>query len=122
MTEKYSIQRKIKAVCMQIICVFWICNGFAARPIMKPHEHMMRSWKMNGLSDVRLALYSQELVNGQARSMKGSYPSNLSRWALFQHRRATRRALLSLTADQLKDIGLTREQAREEGLKPFWRE
>jgi uncharacterized protein YjiS (DUF1127 family) len=77
---------------------------------------------MNGLSDVRLALYSQELVDGQARSVKTSYPCNLSRWALFQHRRATRRALLSLNADQLKDIGLTAEQARAEGVKPFWRE
>lgn len=77
---------------------------------------------MNGLSDVRLALHSQELVDGQARSVKASYPSNLSRWALFQQRRATRRALLSLNADQLKDVGLTAEQAREEGVKPFWRE
>jgi uncharacterized protein YjiS (DUF1127 family) len=77
---------------------------------------------MNGLSDVRLALYGQELVDGQARSVKTSYPRNLSRWALFQHRRATRRALLNLNADQLKDVGLTAEQARQEGLKPFWRE
>jgi uncharacterized protein YjiS (DUF1127 family) len=37
------------------------------------------------------------------------------------HRLHTRKALLALTADQLKDIGLTREQALEEGLKPFWR-
>ncbi|MEQ7919037.1 DUF1127 domain-containing protein [Xanthomonas sp. WHRI 1810A] len=77
---------------------------------------------MNGLSDVRLALYSQELVDGQARSVKVSYPDNLGRWSLFQHRRATRRALLNLNADQLKDIGLTAEVAREEGMKPFWRE
>ena len=28
---------------------------------------------------------------------------------------------LNLTPEQLKDIGLTREQAHEEGLKPFWR-
>lgn len=77
---------------------------------------------MNGLSDVRLALYGQELVDGQARSVKVSCPRNLGLWALFQHRQATRRALLSLNADQLKDVGLTAEQARGEGLKPFWRE
>jgi uncharacterized protein YjiS (DUF1127 family) len=47
-------------------------------------------------------------------------PSGLSRWGLMWHRLHTRRALLALTADQLKDIGLTREQAQEEGLKPFW--
>ncbi len=77
---------------------------------------------MNGLSDVRLALHSQELVDGQTRVLKVSRPSNLSRWALVQHRIATRRALLSLNADQLKDVGLTAEQAQQEGLKPFWRE
>ncbi|MNG39640.1 hypothetical protein D3C84_1278200 [compost metagenome] len=48
-------------------------------------------------------------------------PSGLSRWALFWHRLHTRQALLELTPEQLRDIGLTREQAREEGLKPFWR-
>ncbi|MNF13736.1 hypothetical protein D3C80_2156880 [compost metagenome] len=47
--------------------------------------------------------------------------SGLNRWDLFWRRLHTRKALLALTVDQLKDIGLTREQAREEGLKPFWR-
>ncbi|MCF4995599.1 DUF1127 domain-containing protein [Pseudomonas syringae] len=80
---------------------------------------------MNGLSDVRLTIHSQELVAGQedrARNMaKHNAPAGLSYWGLFWHRLHTRKALLRLTADQLKDIGLTREQAREEGLKPFWR-
>ena len=43
------------------------------------------------------------------------------RWSLFWCRRHTRKALLDLTAEQLRDIGLTAEQARQEGLKPFWR-
>ncbi len=73
---------------------------------------------MNGMSDVRLALYSQELEAGQARAP--SAPTD-SRWGLFWHRRHTRKALLDLTCEQLKDIGLTAEQARQEGLKPFWR-
>ncbi|MFW9079752.1 DUF1127 domain-containing protein [Pseudomonas sp. P2757] len=80
---------------------------------------------MNGLSDVRLTLHSQELVAGQEDSAWNTAlrnaPSGLSRWGLFWHRLHTRKALLSLTADQLEDIGLTREQAQEEGLKPFWR-
>lgn len=38
------------------------------------------------------------------------------------HRWRTRKALLELDARQLRDIGLTWEQAREEGCKPFWRE
>ncbi|ABA77267.1 DUF1127 domain-containing protein [Pseudomonas fluorescens] len=80
---------------------------------------------MNGLSDVRLTLHSQELEAGQQdnarnESMRNA-PSDLSRWDLFWHRLHTRKVLLRLTPEQLKDIGLTREQALEEGLKPFWR-
>jgi len=79
---------------------------------------------MNGLSDVRLTLHSQELAAGQkerARNEMHNAPSGLSRWGLLWHRLHTRKALLALTTDQLKDVGLTREQALEEGLKPFWR-
>jgi uncharacterized protein YjiS (DUF1127 family) len=80
---------------------------------------------MNGLSDVRLTLHSQELAKRQANgtreaSMRNA-PSGLSRWDLFWHRLHTRKALLGLSAEQLRDIGLSPEQAREEGLKPFWR-
>lgn len=73
---------------------------------------------MNGMSDVRLALHSQELESGQERTL--SAPTD-SRWGLFWHRRDTRKALLGLTREQLRDVGLTAEQARQEGLKPFWR-
>ena len=80
---------------------------------------------MNGLSDVRLTLRSQELAagqkNGTREAMLRNAPSCLSRWDLFWHRLHTRKALLDLTPEQLKDVGLSREQAREEGLKPFWR-
>ena len=80
---------------------------------------------MNGLSDVRLTLRSQELEAGQKNdareALKRNAPSGLGLWGLFWHRLHTRRALLELTPDQLRDIGLSREQAREEGLKPFWR-
>lgn len=80
---------------------------------------------MNGLSDVRLMLHSQELVAGQEKELRGAMlrnaPTGLSRWSLFWHRLHTRRALLELTPEQLRDIGLSREQALEEGLKSFWR-
>lgn len=80
---------------------------------------------MNGLSDVRLALHSQELAagqeNGSPAATAPNAPSGLSRWGLFWHRLHTRKALLDLTTEQLRDIGLSRKQAREEGLKPFWR-
>ncbi len=48
-------------------------------------------------------------------------PSGLGRWGLFWHRLHTRKALLELTPEQLRDVGLSQEQALEEGLKPFWR-
>lgn len=73
---------------------------------------------MSGMSDVRLALHSQELDAVQERAM--SAPSH-SRWGVFWHRRHSRKALLTLTCEQLRDIGLTAEQARREGVKPFWR-
>ncbi|MBA1292149.1 DUF1127 domain-containing protein [Pseudomonas lurida] len=74
---------------------------------------------MNGMSDVRLRLYSQELEADQARA---ATPGDISRWGLFWRRRHTRKALLHLTGEQLRDIGLSAEQALEEGLKPFWRD
>jgi uncharacterized protein YjiS (DUF1127 family) len=46
----------------------------------------------------------------------------MSRWALYRHRAHSRRALLELTDAQLRDIGLDFQQARTEGMKPFWRE
>ncbi|MCX4062620.1 DUF1127 domain-containing protein [Pseudomonas sp. S1Bt30] len=74
---------------------------------------------MNGMSDVRLRLYSQELEADQGRA---ATPGDISRWGLFWRRRHTRKALLHLTGEQLRDIGLSAEQALEEGLKPFWRD
>lgn len=80
---------------------------------------------MSGLSDVRLSLHGQELVAGQERATKVMItcraPSGLGRWALYWHRLRTRKALLELSAEELRDIGLSREQARTEGLRPFWR-
>ena len=77
---------------------------------------------MSGISDVRLMLYAGELVREHEAGSRINAPDGLGMWGLFQHRRATRRALLKLTDEQLKDIGLSSEQARDEGLKPFWRE
>ncbi len=79
---------------------------------------------MNGLSDVRLTLHSQELEAGRewgmgAQALRNA-PSCLGRWGLFWHRLHTRKTLLELTPEQLRDVGLSREQARAEGLKPFW--
>ncbi|KAJ56732.1 hypothetical protein ACMU_07275 [Actibacterium mucosum KCTC 23349] len=40
---------------------------------------------------------------------------------VWMSRRATRKHLGRLTDHELKDIGLTREQALTEATKPFWR-
>lgn len=39
---------------------------------------------------------------------------------LWWHRARGRRALARMTDRQLRDIGLTRAQARHESAKPFW--
>lgn len=77
---------------------------------------------MSGISDVRLSLYAGELQCSQEDVVRTNAPRGLGLLGLYQHRRSTRRALLNLSAEQLKDIGLSYEQARQEGLKPFWRE
>jgi uncharacterized protein YjiS (DUF1127 family) len=76
---------------------------------------------MSAMSDVRLTLYAQELLEEQKTTLSLNAPTSLGLWGLFQHRRNTRPALLRLTDDQLRDIGLSHEQARREGLKPFWK-
>ncbi|MDY7536167.1 DUF1127 domain-containing protein [Pseudomonas sp. Bout1] len=77
---------------------------------------------MSGLSDVRLALHSQELEAGQERRMGARTTAPvLGSWAMFWRRMHTRKTLLGLTPEQLRDVGLSAEQARREGVKPFWR-
>ena len=96
-----------------------VLHGRASWSHLKPK---MRWLEMNGMSDVRLTLYPQELVGEQQTKVRFNAPPGLSLWGLMQHRRKTRNALLNLTQDQLRDIGLSYEQAREEGLKPFWKD
>lgn len=43
------------------------------------------------------------------------------RVAIWAERRRSRRALAELSDMQLRDIGLTRDQADREAEKPFWR-
>ena len=75
---------------------------------------------MNGLSDVRLKLHAEELLEGRRAKVTSAIPG-LSRWGLMWLRVQTRKKLLELDDDQLRDIGLSPEQARKEALKPFWR-
>ncbi|MFJ4144409.1 DUF1127 domain-containing protein [Pseudomonas sp. NPDC089734] len=76
---------------------------------------------MNGLSDVRVAPHGQVLDKSGSRETKANTQPNMSRWALYCHRLASRRALMRLTDDQLRDIGLNADQAMAEAMKPFWK-
>ncbi|TWC32378.1 uncharacterized protein DUF1127 [Pseudomonas sp. SJZ079] len=80
---------------------------------------------MSGFNEVALALRQQELLDEVrlrvvASSTVEGREFGQSRWALFWRRLSSRRALLSLTAEQLADIGLSREQALREAWRPFW--
>ncbi|MFC5583654.1 DUF1127 domain-containing protein [Nitratireductor kimnyeongensis] len=46
--------------------------------------------------------------------------STLDRLRTLLGKRRSRLALLDLTNDQLRDIGVSREEARREGLRSFW--
>ncbi|QRY80299.1 DUF1127 domain-containing protein [Pseudomonas sp. PDNC002] len=75
---------------------------------------------MTGLSDVRLTLYQQELLEipGSHVAPRGHEEN---RWQQFWRRVRTRKQLLELSDEQLRDIGVSREQAKLEAMRPFWR-
>lgn len=79
---------------------------------------------MSGLSDVRLAVKVAEFQEGaRGGHLYGRVSTDVTlsgRWQLFYRRLSTRRALLELSEVQLKDVGLTHEQAHREALRPFW--
>mgnify|MGYP000592601615 CR=1 FL=1 len=64
---------------------------------------------------------AKELEAGQQAKVFNA-PEGLGRWGLMLHRWHTRRALLQLTDDELRDVGLSSEQARIEGRKAFWKD
>ncbi|MDH1012237.1 DUF1127 domain-containing protein [Pseudomonas nicosulfuronedens] len=75
---------------------------------------------MSGLSDVRLTLYQQELLEIPGARVASRDPQE-SRWQQFWRRVRTRKQLLELSDAQLRDIGISREQAKLEAMRPFWR-
>ncbi|SDI81079.1 protein of unknown function [Pseudomonas delhiensis] len=75
---------------------------------------------MNGMTDVRLTLHQRELLGLDDGKLAPRGPAE-SRWRQFWRRVRTRRQLLELSDEQLRDIGISREQARIEALRPFWR-
>lgn len=79
---------------------------------------------MNGLSDVRLVLHGQELqaLSAAPKVSRTGAAAHFSRWQLLWMRYRTRRQLLRLDSEQLRDIGVSRVDALQEGAKPFWQE
>jgi uncharacterized protein YjiS (DUF1127 family) len=91
---------------------------------MISHQAYGQEQAMNGLSDVRLTMKSGELqqsAGGHLYAQKDAAKPAVRRWNTFWQRLTTRRALLRLTDEQLKDIGLSRGQALREAQLPFWK-
>ncbi|UTW04384.1 DUF1127 domain-containing protein [Amphritea atlantica] len=63
-----------------------------------------------------IVLHQQDIGTGSKEKL--SYWSAFQRWL---QRYRSRRMLQQLDREQLKDIGITREEALEEVRKPFWR-
>lgn len=80
---------------------------------------------MNAVIEVKLAVKDDQLpvqAKSGARVINHTVAQPAcSRWALYRHRWATRQALRELTDDELRDIGMSAQQARIEADKPFWR-
>ncbi len=55
----------------------------------------------------------------QTRARSTAYRGRFSFWAYLALYRQ-RKALAALEADQLRDLGLTREMAQKEANRPFW--
>lgn len=77
---------------------------------------------MSGISDVRLRLKGQELNAEYKHSVTMPKRPGEGLLALYLRRWTNREQLLKLTMAQLRDAGIDPQYAREEGLKPFWRE
>lgn len=73
---------------------------------------------MNGLTKADFAA-GQEVL--QPRVVKGVARYFGRDWPTFWRRLNTRRMLLKLNDQQLRDIGLTRGQAEREASLPFWK-
>lgn len=74
---------------------------------------------MNGFSDVRLVLKTQEL-QAEQRVKHAAVPQGFTRWQWLWHCLRSRRQLQQLSPEQLRDIGISAEQAQREALKSFW--
>ena len=55
------------------------------------------------------------------RSLRAQFTAAANWISCQMERRRSRRALLEMTDDQLKDIGLSRSEAHEEAYRPTWK-
>ena len=71
------------------------------------------------MSNFHVQSLRRPLLDGGFGISLGRAYATLVAW---QHRYELRRHLLELDDRLLEDIGLSREQARQEAAKPFWRD
>ncbi len=74
--------------------------------------------RMTPLSTETLAYLTEARIVPTVSVIAVEFAVCMSKWAT---RRETRRALKRLTDWELRDVGLTPEQARYEAAKVFWR-
>jgi uncharacterized protein YjiS (DUF1127 family) len=73
-----------------------------------------------GEEPLALRCVQASLINPRRVFPHGVLANLAPRWCLFFRRLSTRKALLGLSDAQLRDIGLSREQAKAEAQLPFW--
>ena len=62
-----------------------------------------------------------QLHNSKKLVLKSLLLRLLQQLLIYKHRRKSRKALLKLDDHMLNDIGISKDQARQEAQKPFWK-
>ena len=120
MVAKSTIQAGERLICMQSTHLFWTCTEQRAMAILSPSSSrsiwvrsMTRLSAKRSAANASMAPSPLAAMDNLAQALRRGY-------RLARQRQLTRRALLDLEAAELKDIGLSAEQAREEASLAFW--
>nr|WP_314494529.1 DUF1127 domain-containing protein [uncultured Pseudomonas sp.] len=102
---------------MDLINVRWICilMCYARHPVFLS-SHDQEANTMKGISEVS----PTSAIQPAALDKHGAQP-RLTRVQRLLRRWRTRQALLTLTEAELRDVGLSLQQAQAEAAKPFWK-
>lgn len=75
---------------------------------------------MGTIETIRSGGRARAVQLGEKGTLRSLAAALLERLSAMAERRRTRKALLALTDEQLKDIGISRADAYREGLRRFW--